>query len=624
MEKTKLIKDMEVRNIERIFAKPEAPMEIPEYQRTYAWNNEEINDFISDLKNLQISRSAQNPRTHFMGGIVVFEEEKYGNIPKKIHHIIDGQQRLLTFQIVFSVIKHHYKALQEKFSKAKNNEFAQRAANKIKEIEGFFIVQVTDMLGDQHNVDTLKPSQMDRDVYTKVLESTDDKSDEATESHKRLRKARNKLNKDLVSLCKKDGSTDEQYFETLGVLLECIKIDCQIIYIVCPNLSDAYELFQVLNDRGKSLTDGDLLRAHTFKLISEFGCSDVDTNELILYWDEMLADSDANVKHFLEQYFRVVIPSGNPQKRQLYRQYQEDIFKKPDDTLSNKNKISLIKKSVKDMRDWYRTFSQLCEGEWPYEDIHSAIEDYDRYRLKLLIKVLDLKNISILMAAAQKTDQLTFRELVFVIEKFFFRYLTICGGNADTVGSTFGDFAHRIWSGSFLMSDLQNVLQKLIDSEASDSIFTAQLRLSLVYKDGKAKQIIRYFLTYIEHHRKLFLPGLSHGDRKVEKTPVHIVERSSSVEHIYPQNPVVKKKDIEEDKSRGDLTNCLGNLTFLSRDDNTTLGNADYPIKKVAFASSMVWLNTHIARTYNDWTAANIIDYEMWLIDRAIEFFKIK
>src|SRR5690606_28371748 len=116
-----------------------------------------------------------------------------------------------------------------------------------------------------------------------------------------LRKARNKIDRELVTLCKNESGSNEEYFEKLGVLLECIKTDCQVIYIVCPNLNDAYELFQVLNDRGKSLTDGDLLRAHTFKLVGEANGLASDTEELRLYWDEILSDSDANVKQFLEQ-----------------------------------------------------------------------------------------------------------------------------------------------------------------------------------------------------------------------------------------------------------------------------------------------------------------------------------
>jgi len=228
------------------------------------------------------------------------------------------------------------------------------------------------------------------------------------------------------------------------------------------------------------------------------------------------------------------------------------------------------------------------------------------------------------MASAQKQNQSQFRELVFVIEKFFFRYITICDSDPDNVGKVFGKFANKILLGTFVMNDFKEELKTLIKDDANDEKFKSQLRLKLVYQEtGKIKQIIRYFLIYIEHHRKIIDPTLSKGGRKVIKTPVHIVARSSSVEHIYPQNPITYDIDISEDKSRGDLTNCLGNLTFLSSTDNSSMGNVDYGAKKLLFKDSVIWLNQQIAQKYSNWTANAIIEHENWLIEMALKIFKL-
>jgi hypothetical protein len=428
---------------------------------------------------------------------------------------------------------------------------------------------------------------------------------------------------------KEDGATDQDYFENLGILLDCVKEDCHAIYIVCSNLDDAYELFQVLNDRGKSLTDGNLLRAYTFQEMHKLDKSRKYYDSLRPYWDEILSYPDGSIKHFLEQYLRAET-GQKAQKKQLYRQYQTEIFEK-DQTSLEKNNEDLtqsdrregIRDRVAHMRDQYRIFAKLADGQWPYETIPHVIEEYDKYRLYLLVKTLGLKNISILMAAHEKLDQKIFRDLVYLIERFFFRYRTICKGSADTIGNTFGDHANRIMQGTFDVSAFKKHLNSLIVADAPDETFKEQLRLTLMYKDSNVKQRIKYFLVFLEDHRKLYQDGVKKGNRKIDKTTLPVIEKSTSLEHIYPQKPTTKDDTIIKHESRGDLTNCLGNLTFLGRDDNTSLGNKPYSAKKKEFLAGNIWLNRQTAQQYDKWTAENILARETWLLEQAVKLFCI-
>ncbi len=45
--------------------------------------------------------------------------------------------------------------------------------------------------------------------------------------------------------------------------------DCTVIYMAADTRSEAYQIFQVLNDRGVQLTDGDMLRARTLELLDD-------------------------------------------------------------------------------------------------------------------------------------------------------------------------------------------------------------------------------------------------------------------------------------------------------------------------------------------------------------------
>ena len=64
--------------------------EVPKYQRYYSWEDEQVDDYIKDIKNLYVHADEQDME-HFFGGIVVVEK----NIPgsnRQQRELIDGQQ----------------------------------------------------------------------------------------------------------------------------------------------------------------------------------------------------------------------------------------------------------------------------------------------------------------------------------------------------------------------------------------------------------------------------------------------------------------------------------------------------------------------------------------------------
>ncbi len=87
----------ETTNLEKILQNYETSYSVPEYQRDYSWRtNEEIEDLWND-----ILASYRNGSEYFMGTIVLNDE---GHKTDQ-YDIVDGQQRLATFTILFSVIR---------------------------------------------------------------------------------------------------------------------------------------------------------------------------------------------------------------------------------------------------------------------------------------------------------------------------------------------------------------------------------------------------------------------------------------------------------------------------------------------------------------------------------------
>ena len=73
----------------------------PLYQRRYVWDTSNWEALWRDILKIQHQINAKENNQHFTGTIVT---QPYGNTQEK-YEIIDGQQRLTTFQIIFCVIR---------------------------------------------------------------------------------------------------------------------------------------------------------------------------------------------------------------------------------------------------------------------------------------------------------------------------------------------------------------------------------------------------------------------------------------------------------------------------------------------------------------------------------------
>lgn len=85
----------------------EADFLIPDYQRPYAWNQDQCQTLWDDLVNFTIPNENYEKFNHkkdeyFLGSIVAFKESNK-------HEIIDGQQRLTTFMLILRAFHKEFK-----------------------------------------------------------------------------------------------------------------------------------------------------------------------------------------------------------------------------------------------------------------------------------------------------------------------------------------------------------------------------------------------------------------------------------------------------------------------------------------------------------------------------------
>ena len=84
---------------------PDVRFSIPKFQRSYSWDAPQCDELWRDLM-----RAARAHRSHFMGTLIYFEEEREN---MRELSVVDGQQRLTTVTIILAALASHLRQTEE-------------------------------------------------------------------------------------------------------------------------------------------------------------------------------------------------------------------------------------------------------------------------------------------------------------------------------------------------------------------------------------------------------------------------------------------------------------------------------------------------------------------------------
>ena len=215
---------------------------IPEYQRPYAWTDDQIYTLFEDLVEYT---NNQNESSYFLGCIVSFSNEN------KEQEIIDGQQRITTLFLLLRAI--HRKLQKMSDSKEKDNFIRQiePAIWKIDELTS---------VADYSSV--LIESKVLEAEYNQMLENIL-KSGEADDKSKD-RYSQNYIS--IIGLLDKYANDEPLNFYRFinNVLNKTI-----VLPIKADTQETALTIFSTLNDRGLPLSDADIFKAKIYNKLSE-------------------------------------------------------------------------------------------------------------------------------------------------------------------------------------------------------------------------------------------------------------------------------------------------------------------------------------------------------------------
>jgi len=578
------------------------PFEIPKYQRSYAWEREDIEDFIADLERTRAKRQAGQPKAHFMGSVVSFLHSVPGTIAGKKYEVVDGQQRLATFSILFSVLRDAYRDLADKATRANNIAVSASAAATADKLEEEFLEYEDVVDGRRQPVPRLILSKADREFFIDLIRGNPVQP--TRESHKRLQDAKRRIQRELVQPLVRHAPTLEDALASLLALELIAKEDCYVVHHVADSREEAYRLFEVLNDRGKGLTEGDMLRSATLEQLER--SPDLQAKGEAA-WDDLLKGSPREIEGFLRAYY-ASHRGERAGRRTLFDDFNDAFFKSATGAPEVWGRLA-------SMRAESEIYRRLESPVWPYEN--STLPDWDKNRLRLLIDTLrHTLCMPLLMAAARSLDERKFSEVVQSLERFTFRYVSVSRAHVGKLTELYNEHSKEIRRSpaTYSVDDLNSDLRQLLTEGAPDAVFSASLVERLTYGSGD-NRLIKYCLTTLEQYGTWYERNAAGPPVCEDKSTIFDLT-SLQIEHIYPQNPQTIIQELETQKQR------LGNLSVWHPTDNRAASNSDFETKRPFYQNSNIRLNRRLATT-ETWNKQALEARQAKLVEMALAIFQM-
>ena len=241
--------NIDQKTVKDLFSAKKTKFLIPDYQRPYAWGENECQTLWDDLFLFSFPEDDcdnfdSDSDEYFLGPIVMFKNET-GNM-----EIIDGQQRLTTLMLLL-------RAFYDKFKKMKDDK-SEKTRKQIEQC-----LWKTDEFGDADKT-TLK-------INSEV--ATDDDKDEFLEILKTgiVIDGKSRYAKNYKFFQDKIMEFTEEYASYTPLLPLRIMQNCILLPIEAESQDTALRIFSTLNDRGKPLSDADIFKAQFYKYYSDKG-----------------------------------------------------------------------------------------------------------------------------------------------------------------------------------------------------------------------------------------------------------------------------------------------------------------------------------------------------------------
>lgn len=570
----------------------------PKYQRDYSWEEEQISQFCKDIEEALDCKERKQSCEHFFGSIVCAQQEGVGS--RKIDNLlVDGQQRLSTIILFFSVIKEILETLK---CQASDMNFRGSLLADISKY--FYYLERTNRETIHHK--RIKIGLADNDFYQILIDGGN--STPSRDSHKLMLRAKSQFK----NFIQNDLFLDKTPAEQLDLIDEIIKIFDEsflLIHIITTNVDDAYKLFMVLNDRGINLTEGELLKAHT---LGNYDEGHVCVQQMSRDWDAVLSHDSKTVSNYL-RWIIIMLTGEHVTSSLVLQKYREKYFTQGLQIEEMAQKVSFLRECVDKL-------NYLAVAEWPYDESSSTLPWY-KEKLEWLIKKLQHTHVMPVLLAASFADEKEFKVLISETCKFFIRYKVISGLHAGIFMSLYSQIAHHVYQNlpTFSINFLLEQYDRIIQGKDPENIhFIGGLRALRYNRKGDNKPL-KYLLITLEENWQWLnsgASGLSQNRRKREDRSRIFDFNQTTLEHLYPYS--AKPQDIK--KELEPLKNTLGNIVLLDINRNQKNDDKSFVDKKESFTNTGIGIHSNLL-SKNDWTEQDVNDLVQKYIDFSLRVF---
>jgi hypothetical protein len=475
---------------------------IPALQRPYAWQENNVQDFVADTRVLV--EFLQEHRNNEIG------EHLFGTIVTIGHsgleqQIVDGQQRLTTVTLALAVLMDAYDQLLSRpnlVDEVKNDcLLAKRELQKV-------------LFRDDEKTPRLNPSPTIQKTYLEILNGGSGlDGGERLPAADRLRAARRLIFRELIENTdiinrglelagrqKAPGAAgflieplDEyrHYNDIQVVLLERLKL----VHVRTSSADASYDLFESLNTRGATLNVLDLVKVW---MLARFAGSP-DDKELANAWDRLgTVEEDIQI-NYLRDFFRARAYKNPSTKDRLGKDSDLEFSKSVRHSLFKEGAVGgpstpeALNKYILDevnlMADWQKSWNRLKSFESTNQQIHpySPIDQKNKTQMahQSLLEYLlgsgtnlgNKQSVPLLLLCSNRLSRDEFDQIVGMLVRFFFRYLTIGRATPDSVSKIYDECSASVNnSGTRSLPWVAQKLDQALGSHMTDVEFIHRLK----------------------------------------------------------------------------------------------------------------------------------------------------
>lgn len=509
-------------SISSLFSDKRSDFLIPDYQRPYAWTEDECATLWEDLLNFAIpDENAELFDTndeYFLGPIVTFRNEN------NQLEIIDGQQRLTTLMLML-------RAFYSRFEGPKDS----KSVNTKQRIEG--CIWKTDEFGspnrEELKIDSEVASDSDKEEFLTILR--DGKTSSEQKSNYALA---------FNYFLQRIDEFIDRYPHYMAYLPTRILSNVILLPIEAESQGTALRIFSTLNDRGLPLADADIFKSQFYKYFSDKKLKD----EFISRWK--------GLEELTENTFGSV--HKNPMD-ELFTRYM----------YFERARLGIKRTTTEGLRDFFEKNSYaLLQSERALENIESLASFWYRVEVQLGFSHRVLRRLYVLNYAPN--SMWTYITSVYYLQ------------NRDEEGNledhSFYGFLSKItafiWAYAVLHPGV-NALRspmypEMVHIVNDEPIKFANYRFNVENVKGRLRN---YFFTNQRPFTKSMLLWWAFEDPDQELLDL---DTKLHVEHIF----ATKRQAIHRELSDSNLLDAIGNKAFLEARLNIRASDYRFEDKK--------------------------------------------